>query len=830
MAGVLQFGALQGGRDNGLAGPGNSAFVTDALVGPSTGMSNTERAHLMGGKPFNTIPSDPYLQGRTHNHIGDYQGIMQAMGPNIQEMLMAQIGDTATAFEDALPKRYVEGTTMAIHQTIFMNDAPAVRSAEAPNPQLTHRTQTRQVEILQHGVAIPMEAMFLDTKAGAQMFQAQLAQAAESFREYFVIIQADELLRPHKIISTSGSRVQPSDIFESEDDLIAFLQDTAADFNIWNEHTDGTSAVTRSISSKIAQQNGTFDTLIIPERVMRVMDTMLTNAMQRKSAAGGGVRAPTIRECGNIPQLGHNALQREAQVGQFATSEYSPLEARKRGIRIPNETQDDFTDLDLDDGLLNSGLFTLNQRYEVTGFTPMGRAFFRPYRTWAEYLTLYGVLDDFTGDANLERRLDAGFAALAGPGAVAAAAAEQKDAGGARGGIQAEPEDLEVPVAGYEEEYKKVIDALNDALGIAVRKDARPPDWVRVLTESLIKATLMSLRRSADGRRIRVPDDLPDMIVRAGELAYAEYDTDVDRVRAVGDLGLLDWNEFTDTAEREGRIRRARDVQYARFVPTTLREAIGAAPEAYPGFFADLVRLNGPVPVTILWMRPHMRFAVEATIGCQGGGGTGMSAYGPGKIDWGGSATTQVRELSVTTHFAALVLRPENLATIPCSRVVAYRRGGGGRVFNILRDKRYLVDNGNLGDADIIAAVMPPGWRPQRNVMDITGRWAPGIVRMGNPAPHYPNAGLIAQELNLRHASADEIRRGRVSTGNTVLWRMTQLPKTKDQADLGVDAHEGSGPLRGFYPGKALQRRGRAGPPVENRGGVKQTVTPYQQL
>lgn len=152
------------------------------------------------------------------------------------------------------------------------------------------------------------------------------------------------------------------------------------------------------------------------------------------------------------------------------------------------------------------------------------------------------------------------------------------------------------------------------------------------------------------------------------------------------------------------------------------------------------------------------------------------------------------------------------------------------RLFNVYHDGAEFRETGNMGDADIIPILCPPTFEPEREVLDITGSWHPSLVRSANLALHYPGADIVAGILGLRHPDAEDVRNGRVSAGNTVLWRMTQLAKTKAQRDLGVDSYEGTGPLGPFAPGVALQRRGRNGAPVAVRNGQVQTVTPWQQL
>lgn len=178
---MLRFTGPGGNPDNGSKVPQVPSTFMGQTMGTPMGMGAAERSHLLGGKPFAqpTVPS--YEQGMTHRNINDLM-IHQA-SQDIVQMIMTTLGNTSSAYSAALPMVNMEGDTIVLTRFIFNADAPAVRAPEAPNPQLTSRTEKQVVKILQHGISVPCESMAVATDAGMALFSAQLAQATEAFKQ-----------------------------------------------------------------------------------------------------------------------------------------------------------------------------------------------------------------------------------------------------------------------------------------------------------------------------------------------------------------------------------------------------------------------------------------------------------------------------------------------------------------------------------------------------------------------------------------------------------------------------------------------------------------------
>jgi hypothetical protein len=850
--------------DNGNLTPQVPRAVLNHATNASTGMSHDYAANMLGGKPFFQKPVSAYEQYNTHKNINDL--FLTQLSNDIMQIIMTTMGANASAFTTALPPVRMDGDSMELNRVIFMNDAPAPRAPEAPNPQLTSRTERMQVKILQHGVSIPTESMAFTTPEGQRFFAAQLSQAAEAFNQYFVGIQADELLRAHELINTSGSRIRASNIFDTEDALCAHLQDMSAKVNIWHKHADPLSAVSAAINRAIVDQNGTHNMLIVPQRSVDIQRAMAANAMLNKSTERAGIKIPRLYESVNIPQRGCDALSMQAQFGHFAFSEYSPLSINQRSIRVHNESTDGFTELHLMDGLIFSGLFNIADN-SVQSLTPMGEALFGN-GTWEEFFKRYDVLRDIeeflrkAGENTTNKFLELirGDLGIEDGGG----AEDEQDGREERVGVMGRPfvQDasgrvdrdavMQKAPEGYEEMFAVVKQSLRDAF-----QDKAQSRFLQLIFVPVAKGVLKSFEAyclalsnvvnldsgvltNSLGKIIAMLRDLYDatddddkgavVTSTAVQLRRAPFYSGIENERSIYSVSdsedpgqyILDASELLQAADAANNAGQpdALTIDSVFKIPVSI----------LPGMLMHLAEIGAPVPVSIIWFRPHMNFTADATIGCQSGGGTGNSFYGPGSIEFGGNVTLQNKELTANAFFGALVTNPNNLVVFPCSRITHYNGGGGCRLVDMRTDAAAIRDSGSLGDADIIPVVAPPGWYPQREIMDITGQFHPSLVRGTNGVRHYPLADMIAATLGLQHASVEDIRMGRVNSSNTLCWRMTQLPKTKAQEELGVDQHEGTGPLGAFYPGAAQQRRGLGGPLVEAQNGKRQTITPYQAL
>lgn len=491
---------------------------------------------------------------------------------------------------------------------------------------------------------------------------------------------ADELLRPHKPINTSGARQRPADIFGSEDALCAYMQNQAANFNIWNKHRDPLSAVCAALNSAINAQNGVHNMIIAPQKAMKISQAMqASNAFGDKTKGAPGL-VPRIYESCNIPQRSGDPLAQQVQTGQFAFSEYSPLPGPQRTISVHNEANDGFSDLPLLSGILMSGQFTLDGSFNITGLTPLGQAFFRPYPSIRAFCERFNVWNDV--DAALrnwngaQRRKFAEKVKRRARGGTGAHGASRVPAD-----ILHRQKQLQEPPPGSEDAFQVLTQAFGDVFGDRRHLTREQKEVIRPLMTAVL--TIFHNARPEDREVITVDGGraITDLIGRLrkyitkkvagkdGHMRAAELNaitrglegaslrnlvesiqTDDDAIQLVNEL---DQNPSGDTGDDDFK---GLDV-------------FKLSPAQWPSFLQDMLENDLPVPISILWARPHMQYTVEATVACQSGGGTGHSFYGHGSIEFGGNATLQNKEMTANAYFGAIVTNPNNLAVLSCSRI-----------------------------------------------------------------------------------------------------------------------------------------------------------------
>ena len=492
---------------------------------------------------------------------------------------------------------------------------------------------------------------------------------------------ADELLRPHKPINTSGARQRPADIFGSEDALCAYMQNQAANFNIWNKHRDPLSAVCAALNSAINAQNGVHNMIIAPQKAMKISQAMqASNAFGDKTKGASGL-VPQIYESCNIPQRSGDPLAQQVQTGQFAFSEYSPLPGPQRTISVHNEANDGFSDLPLLSGILMSGMFTLDGKFNITGLTPLGQAFFRPYPSIRAYCQRFNVWSDvenawgkMSGD---QRNAFAGRAELRIRGISAHGTSRLPTS------IARHHKQLKNPPRGSEGEFKVLKDAFNNVFGdrddlTREQREVARPLMAAILT-MFHDATPKERKAFADGQLGEPAEVIKDL----REAITTEVKGKKDHERAA-ELNAITRGLQEEGLEGLGKELRLADGSTSRLVRKLARDRDGAvgnnafdnvndiwnlSPAQWPSFLQDMLENNLPVPISILWARPHMQYTVEATVACQSGGGTGYSFYGHGSIEFGGNATLQNKEMTANAYFGAIVTNPNNLAVLNCSRI-----------------------------------------------------------------------------------------------------------------------------------------------------------------